>query len=128
MDGDLLGFMIALPNYTEDESRVPLYSEPEKALIKRFNSRIAYISTIAVHPSSMRKGFGTILINSLIDACLNWNPKAEAIFLHVKSDNTQAMKFYEKIGFVQDSFIKDYYNEDSHAYLYVLVLVSARQS
>uniref|UniRef100_A0A914YNR6 N-terminal methionine N(alpha)-acetyltransferase NatE n=1 Tax=Panagrolaimus superbus TaxID=310955 RepID=A0A914YNR6_9BILA len=104
---DLLGFMIALPNYTEDEFRMQFYSEPEKALINRFNSKIAYIASIAVHPKSMRRGYGTILINALIDACMKWESKPGAIFLHVKSDNEKAIKFYEKTGFIQDSFIKE---------------------
>uniref|UniRef100_A0AC34G0Y4 N-acetyltransferase domain-containing protein n=1 Tax=Panagrolaimus sp. ES5 TaxID=591445 RepID=A0AC34G0Y4_9BILA len=109
-DKDLLGFMIALPNYTEDEFRVQFYSEPEKALIHRFNSKIAYIASIAVNPKAHRRGYGTILVNALIDACQKWDTQPRAIFLHVKSDNEKAMKFYEKIGFIQDSFIKEWDN------------------
>lgn len=108
IQGKLLGFIMALPNYVEDTDRQPFYSDPEKALINKFQNQLAYISSLAVHPDAMRKGLGTKLITSLLEVCKNWTPKPLALFLHVKYDNTRAMKFYERNGFIQEAFIKEY--------------------
>ena len=102
----LHGFIMAKPDYMSDEKRAEFCTGSEKALIILFKSRIAYISILAVHPNSMRRGFATKMMNILIDACKKWNPRPTALYLHVKSDNERAIKFYEKCGFLRDSLIK----------------------
>lgn len=39
-------------------------------------------------------------------------PKVKYIYLHVKSANVDAIKFYEKNGFESKEVVKNYYNLD----------------
>uniref|UniRef100_A0A7E4ZZU9 N-alpha-acetyltransferase 60 n=1 Tax=Panagrellus redivivus TaxID=6233 RepID=A0A7E4ZZU9_PANRE len=117
-DGILLGFVIALPDYVADEDRAQFYSDAERDLIEKNDRKVAYIASLAVHPQAMRRRIGTRLINSLLFYLQQSKPETSCVFLHVKTDNDRAMQFYERNQFIRHSFIKDYYNENVHAYIY----------
>ncbi|MCJ2120615.1 GNAT family N-acetyltransferase [Methylobacterium sp. J-001] len=53
-----------------------------------------YLSRLAVSPGNRGKGFGAIAVAALLDL----DPSKD-IFLHVRRDNTSAVKLYERFGF-----------------------------
>jgi len=61
--------------------------------------RIYLIANVAVHPDHRRRGIArTLTERALIHARQR---RAEAVWLHVRSDNAGALKLYEGLGFVE---------------------------
>ena len=95
------------------------------------NSRMVYILTLGVVSKYRRKGIATILIDKLIDNVQS-NPMLEdcrAIYLHVLTTNTSAIRFYRRLNFVCHKLLSDYYlinNCTCDGYLYVLYLNGGR--
>lgn len=58
----------------------------------------AEILNLAVRPDARRRGIG----NALIDAAMEWSRElgTEKIFLEVRASNANAIRFYERRGFV----------------------------
>lgn len=90
-------------------------------------SKVAYILTIGVVQQWRRHGIATIMLEKLIEN-LTINPLLEdckAIYLHVLTTNTVAMRFYEKSNFRRHRFLPLYYMINTAAcdgYCYVLYI------
>lgn len=54
------------------------------------------VSAVCTHPDHLGKGYAYMLIREQIKRILD---KGEIPFLHVRNDNTGAIKLYEKLGF-----------------------------
>ena len=56
------------------------------------------INMVATHPDWARKGVGRALLDAMVDLADNWlNLRRLALF--VFTDNTQAIRLYERVGF-----------------------------
>ena len=69
-------------------------------------SHIGYIGGLAIHPDFGGKGFGKQMMQEIIDLA-----KEKGILrleLSVGSENFQAQKMYEKLGFVQEGILRKY--------------------
>lgn len=63
----------------------------------RFNpTPYVEVSAVCTHPDHLGKGYAYMLIREQIKRILD---KGEIPFLHVRNDNTGAIKLYEKLGF-----------------------------
>ena len=64
-------------------------------------TKTAYISQLVVNPRAQRSGIG----KRLVEICFSiaTNRGMEAVRLEVRNDNVNAIKFYEKVGFSQES-------------------------
>jgi len=67
-----------------------------------------YITTLGVIESYRKRGLAAQLLDKLNDTMLNIL-SCNYISLHVKTDNTPAINFYLKHGFVQQDELKDFY-------------------
>jgi len=54
------------------------------------------VSAICTHPDAIGKGYGAALLSA---ACKRILDKGQTPFLHVRNDNTRAIKMYERAGF-----------------------------
>ena len=57
-------------------------------------------------------GLGTQLLAKAEIELQSISTSVEYFFLHVRKKNKEAIKFYNKIGFVKDKKIKKYYPDD----------------
>ena len=69
-----------------------------------------HITNIAVHPSVRKKGAGSAVLGELLR-------RAEArgikdFTLEVRDSDEEAIRFYEKLGFVSEGVRKDYYPKE----------------
>jgi len=78
-------------------------------LFKR-GTKVAGIETVNVDPAFQNKGIGKQLIKAAEIEALNKGMKH--IRLEVSVGNTQAIKVYEKSGYVITGLLKDYYQFD----------------
>tara|TARA_R110002051_G_scaffold238375_2_gene299115 strand:+ start:6253 stop:6717 length:465 start_codon:yes stop_codon:yes gene_type:complete len=62
------------------------------------NSNVGYISNFSLEQSFIGKGFSNDLMLACLDASIN--KKLESIRLEVFKENTRAVKFYAKHGFI----------------------------
>lgn len=70
----------------------------------------AEIFDIAIDVEFQGKGFGTMLIESLIETCKN--NVVKTIFLEVNKINKNAIHLYEKFGFCKYGERENYYGKD----------------
>ena len=76
--------------------------------LKHRCSHIGYVGGLAIHPDFGGKGFGKKMMQEIIDLA-----KEKGILrleLSVGSENFQAQKLYEKLGFVQEGVLRKYTN------------------
>ena len=69
-------------------------------------SHIGYVGGLAIHPDFGGKGFGKQMMQEIIELA-----KEKGILrleLSVGSENFQAQKLYEKLGFVQEGVLRKY--------------------
>lgn len=86
---------------------------------------VTYILTVGVENRFRRKRIGAYLIRNLVQKAMSHPHKIHAIYLHVLVSNAAAIRFYEKIGFVQHKLLEGYYiigNNTYDAYCYILRL------
>jgi ribosomal-protein-alanine N-acetyltransferase len=70
----------------------------------------AHISTIASHPDYRRRGYGEILLASMIQKSLFL--EANQVVLEVRVSNVNAQRLYQKWGFVTAGIKEHYYHDD----------------
>ena len=75
----------------------------------------AQINFFAVNHKFRKKGFGTYLMNYLIEECKKLN--INKLFLEVSHSNFTAEKFYSRFDFSTVGIRKNYYKDGSHALL-----------
>ncbi len=76
------------------------------------------ILNIAVNPSLRKLGFGSYLLNKVIDFAKKKN--VTKIFLEVRMHNEAAKKLYEKFSFIHTGIRPKYYTDSGEdAYIYV---------
>ncbi|HUT82425.1 MAG TPA: ribosomal protein S18-alanine N-acetyltransferase [Candidatus Bathyarchaeia archaeon] len=80
-----------------------------------FSIKTAHLMILAVHPEYQRKGYGSALLEKTIET-VKLSP-IKLIRLEVKTTNLPAIKFYEKYGFKIATTIKNYYEDNSDAFL-----------
>ncbi|KAF2575826.1 hypothetical protein F2Q70_00006303 [Brassica cretica] len=66
-----------------------------------------YIMTLGVLAPYRGIGIGSKLLNHVLDICTKQN--ISEIYLHVQTNNEDAIKFYKKFGFEITDTIQDYY-------------------
>ncbi|KAK9101879.1 hypothetical protein Sjap_019133 [Stephania japonica] len=83
-----------------------------------------YIMTLGVLAPYRGLGIGTKLLNHVLDLC----PKKNIldIYLHVQTNNEDAINFYKKFGFEITDTIENYYANISPPDCYVLTKVIAQ--
>ena len=69
------------------------------------------ILNIGIDPDYKRQGYGTALLNHLIEELKKRNIRE--IFLEVRAANKSAIQFYKKQGFKEISVRKNYYKKNS---------------
>ncbi|GLJ18100.1 hypothetical protein SUGI_0319590 [Cryptomeria japonica] len=67
-----------------------------------------YIMTLGVLAPYRGLGIGSKLLNHCLDLCLH-DPNISEIYLHVQTNNEEAISFYKKFGFEIVETIKNYY-------------------
>ncbi|XP_042511403.1 N-alpha-acetyltransferase 50-like [Macadamia integrifolia] len=77
-----------------------------------------YIMTLGVLAPYRGLGIGTKLLNHVIDRCSKQN--ISEIYLHVQTNNEDAINFYKKFGFEITDTIKNYYTNITPPDCYVL--------
>ena len=86
------------------------------------NKNTAEIDLLCVKKEFQRYHLGETLLSFCLTNCVNLNIKT--FYLHVSTNNTPALKLYQKKGFTTKNFIKKYYNdknpEDNDAFLMIL--------
>lgn len=82
-----------------------------------------YVSNLMVGKEYQRCGYGTFLLQKMIEEARNRN--FSFCTLHVETTNKAALSLYLKLGFVVSEHVKDYYGENRGAYLMKLSLDSS---
>lgn len=104
----IIGLIVAEIKHYED-----LNSEDEEILPKTFidKSEYGYILSLGVSREYRRNGIASLLLDSFISH-LTTSEKScvKAIFLHVLTTNTTAIKFYEHRHFHLHKFLPYYYS------------------
>ncbi|KAK2770843.1 n-terminal acetyltransferase c complex catalytic subunit mak3 [Colletotrichum kahawae] len=85
-------------------------------------TRRGYIAMLAVASPFRGKGIATALVKRAIDAMAERN--ADEIVLETEETNTQAMRLYERLGFLRSKKLHRYYLNGNSAYRLVLLLQS----
>ncbi|KAK6226628.1 acetyltransferase [Colletotrichum tabaci] len=83
-------------------------------------TRRGYIAMLAVASPYRGKGIATSLVKRAIDAMAQRN--ADEVVLETEETNTQAMRLYERLGFLRSKKLHRYYLNGNSAYRLVLLL------
>ncbi|MGN1385331.1 MAG: ribosomal protein S18-alanine N-acetyltransferase [Bacillus sp. (in: firmicutes)] len=70
----------------------------------------AHITNIAVLPAYQGKGFGEVLLSSMIAECKE--RAIERMTLEVRASNHVAQGLYKKLGFAEGAIRKNYYSDN----------------
>ena len=73
----------------------------------------AELLALAVEPEYQRRGVGTLLMQAVERAALQWG--MEKLFLHTATENTPAQKLFERNGFQVHRIIEGFYPEGQDA-------------
>lgn len=93
LDGKVVGLIIG-SRYTNSEARILL---------------------LAVDKNLRNRGIGKQLLESFVKVCVA--ERMMSMRLEVRTDNSNAIRFYKNYGFVITSTIRAYYSDSSDAYL-----------
>lgn len=131
--------MKTLPEHYSDYFYESLLAElPESFLVAEVNGRLVgyimckteygfsnfkklgfvkkgHVVSVAVLEEQRKKGVGRALIEEAIAGTKI--KKADELYLEVRCSNNEAVKLYEKIGFIIKQRIKSYYRDGEDAYL-----------
>jgi ribosomal-protein-alanine N-acetyltransferase len=70
-----------------------------------------HITNIAVHPDYRKKGVGTLLLREMISYASSRG--MESFTLEVRVSNTDALRLYKKMGFMEAGVRKRYYSDNN---------------
>ncbi|MGI0040470.1 MAG: ribosomal protein S18-alanine N-acetyltransferase [Nitrosopumilaceae archaeon] len=131
--------MKTLPEHYSDYFYESLLAElPESFLVAEINGRLVgyimckteygfsnfkklgfvkkgHVVSVAVLEEQRKKGIGRSLVEEAIAGTKI--KKADELYLEVRCSNNEAVKLYEKIGFIIKQRIKSYYRDGEDAYL-----------
>ncbi|XP_044255872.1 N-alpha-acetyltransferase 60 isoform X1 [Tribolium madens] len=119
----IIGLIVA-----EIKPYASLNEEDSGILAKKFAERsdIAYILSLGVLKQYRRNGIASLLLDSLIThLTTSERRKVKAVFLHVLTTNSAAIKFYEHRKFRLHSFLPYYYSIKGRCkdgFMYVLYI------
>jgi [ribosomal protein S18]-alanine N-acetyltransferase len=82
---------------------------------------VAYVATIEVLPEFRKHGLGAELLRRL-EASANAE-RANAIWLHVATENASAIRLYERLGYSTSGRAENFYARNRPAAIYVKQLV-----
>lgn len=107
LNHDIIGLLVA-------EVKTKSLCNKEDAGILSFafgdDSQVAYILSIGVVKQYRRHGIGTLLLDSLLSHLTTPEKQnCKAVYLHVLTTNSAAMKFYDKRHFKQFRYLPLYY-------------------
>ncbi|VVC05144.1 putative N-acetyltransferase [uncultured archaeon] len=74
-----------------------------------------HVVSVAVLPEHRKKGIGRALIEEAIAGVKL--KKSDELYLEVRCSNTEAIRLYEKLGYVIKQRLKAYYRDGEDAYL-----------
>ena len=82
------------------------------------------LDRICILSESRGKGIGEKLVDKLVKDASNWYKKngedIRKLYLLTHENNTNAHSFYEKIGFVHETTLKDHYYRDQDERVYTM--------
>ncbi len=78
--------------------------------------KIAYLTTLDVHPKFRRRGVARKLLKHAFRIALHQD--CAAMHLHVFRANSGAVAFYEREGFVRQATVVNFYGQHLDAYFY----------
>ena len=131
--------MKTLPEHYSDYFYESLLAElPESFLVAEINGRLVgyimckteygfsnfkklgfvkkgHVVSVAVLEEQRKKGIGRVLVEEGIAGTKI--KKADELYLEVRCSNNEAVRLYEKIGFIIKQRIKSYYRDGEDAYL-----------
>ncbi len=89
-------------------------------LISDWEKEKIYIYGIATKKEFVGKGYAKKLVKEVINNCLDDDFKS--LELTVSPNNINAIKFYEKIGFLKKEYLENEYGHGNHRWLYEMIL------
>lgn len=96
-------------------SKCPQNIRPLLVRNTKKHSLMFYIMTLGAVPEFRKKGLGSELVKRCLELARSEH-KCGVVYLHVIRYNTNAIRFYEKLGFVRITEIPDYYCIDGDNY------------
>ena len=115
------GYTFRIPSYQRKSSE-SLQKIPAEDKEIKSNSKRLYILTLGCLPTRRKHGVGTKLINHIIEKITEWDQSNQisSVFLHVQTNNEEAIKFYEKFGFNVVTEVENYYPRLTPSSAYIL--------
>ncbi|XP_063791059.1 N-alpha-acetyltransferase 60 [Pseudophryne corroboree] len=121
--GQIVGMIVA-----EIKSRTKVHKEDGDILASSFcsDTQVAYILSLGVVKEFRKQGIGSLLLESLKSHISSTaQDLCKALYLHVLTTNSSAIRFYENRHFYQHHYLPYYYSIRGvlqDAYTYVLYL------
>jgi [ribosomal protein S18]-alanine N-acetyltransferase len=81
---------------------------------------MAQLARIGVNPLARKKGYGSFLMQQLIERARN--AQCEYMTLEVRPSNVAALALYKKFGFIQVNVSKNYYPDGEDALVMTMAL------
>jgi len=79
-----------------------------------------HVVSVAVLDEHRRKGIGRVLVEEAINGVKS--KKCDELYLEVRCSNSDAVRLYEKMGFINKQRLKSYYRDGEDAYLMAIEL------
>ncbi len=79
------------------------------SILGGFDGRTASIHRLVIHPTLQKQGQGSFLVNELETALRKRGIKKLSAQIHIS--NTEVVPFYEKLGFQEMTYVKNYYKD-----------------
>ena len=117
----------AMRRFAEDEKARVVIAEQREEFVGFCIAHIepedtGYVVTLDVDPAHWRNGIASLLMQRAEEECRIAGCVSMA--LHVFTENTAAIRFYERRGYVNASTVEDFYGTGVHALMYFKSLLS----